>query len=201
MVHVLEGLVFPNMQRLLEMSTVVIEERRFRRPQQSQAEPCYGLQPDLRRTACHEINCRRQGRPTASVRVQGLMRTQVNSTQQDEKRTPLIASYPIMGNNTVEAVLYTEPKQSADKGLVWINAKQYFKGVPPEVWNFCLGGCQICQKWLKDREGRNLSNTDIRQYQRIVMALKEMIELMAGIDAMLQHGQLGEEKLSIAAQN
>ena len=125
----------------------------------------------------------------------------VVSTQQGEKHIPITASYPIMGNNTVETVLYTEPKQSADKGLVWINAKQYFKGVPPEVWNFCLGGCLICQKWLKDREGRSLSNGDIRQYQRIVTALKEMIDLMTGIDAMLQHGQLGAKKLSVAAHN
>ena len=125
----------------------------------------------------------------------------VVSIQKDEKHIPITASYPIMGSNTVETVLYTEPKQSADKGLVWINAKQYFKGVPPEVWNFCLGGCLICQKWLKDREGRSLSNGDIRQYQRIVMALKEMIDLMTGIDAMLQHGQLGAEKLSVAAHN
>lgn len=187
------------MQSLLEMNTV-LERERFRRPQQLQAA-CTSLYPDLRRVAWHGIYCRRQGRPVADIRVQGLMRTYVASTQQDEKRIPIIASYPIMGNNTVETVLYTEPRQSADKGLVWINAKQYFKGVPPEVWNFCLGGCQICQKWLKDREGRSLSNKDIRQYQRIVMALNEMIDLMAGIDAMLQHGQMDTEKLSMAAHN
>ena len=121
--------------------------------------------------------------------------------QPQEKRIQTIASYPIMGDNTVEIVRYTEPRQSVDKGLVWINKTQYFKGIPPEVWNFYLGGCQICQKWLKDREGRSLSHKDIRQYQRIVTALKEMIELMAGIDAVLQHGQFSERKLSNAVHN
>lgn len=188
-----------NMRSLLKVNKV--ETRRFRPAQQSQTEPCSRLHPDLRRAAWHEIYCRRQGRPVVDVRVQGLMRMPVVSTQKNEKHIPITASYPIIGSNTVEAVIYTEPKQSADKGLVWINATQYFKGVPPEVWNFCLGGCQICQKWLKDREGRSLSNGDIRQYQRIVMALKEMIDLMTGIDAVLQHGQLGAKKLSVAAHN
>lgn len=119
----------------------------------------------------------------------------------DEKRIPIIPSYPIMGSNTVETVRYTEPSQSTDKGLVWINKTQYFKGVPPEVWNLSLGDCKISQKWLKDCEGRCLSNKDIRQYQRIVMALKEMIDLMEGIDAVLHHGQFNEKKLSIAAHN
>jgi len=179
----------------------VVEREHFRRPGQSPARLSY-VYPDLRRVACHGADCRRQGRPVPEVQMRGPLRTQVAATQQnDERRTPIVASYPVIGSNTVETVLYTEPKQSTDKGLVWINAKQYFKGVPPEVWNFCLGGCQICQKWLKDREGRSLSNTDIRQYQRIVMALKEMIDLMAGIDAVLQRGQLHEEKLSMAAHN
>lgn len=124
-----------------------------------------------------------------------------NSMRHHDKSVAMLPSYPVMGDNTVEAVRYTEPKQSSDKGLVWINKTQYFKGVPLEVWNFALGGCEICQKWLKDREGRALSHKDIRQYQRIVMALREMIDLMAGIDAVIQHGQFHSEKLSVAAHS
>ncbi len=192
--------VFTNTQRLLEMN--VIEREHFRRPHQTPAEPDNKFNPDLRKAAWHGVYCRRQGRSSLDARAGGIIRLQVaHISRNNEKRIPLIASYPIIGNNTVDTVLYTEPRQSADKGLVWINARQYFNGVPPEVWSFCLGGCQICQKWLKDREGRCLSNTDIRQYQRIVMALKEMIDLMAGIDAVLQNSQLSEEKLSIAAQH
>jgi hypothetical protein len=69
-------------------------------------------------------------------------------------------------------------------------------------------GLELISWWLsdlrkvaKDREGRALSHKDIRQYQRIVMALKEMIELMAGIDAMLKHRQFNEGKLSNAIHN
>lgn len=70
------------------------------------------------------------------------------------------------------------------QGNVVINKKgDRFTGVPENVWNFYVGGYQVCQKWLKDRKGRILSNEDIQHYQRIVVALKETIELMAKIDA------------------
>ncbi|RUT02625.1 DNA methyltransferase [Chroococcidiopsis cubana SAG 39.79] len=70
------------------------------------------------------------------------------------------------------------------QGDVIINKKgDRFSGVPENVWNFYVGGYQVCQKWLKDRKGRTLSDEDILHYMRIVVALQETIELMAKIDA------------------
>jgi predicted helicase len=70
------------------------------------------------------------------------------------------------------------------QGEVVINKKgDKFTEVPENVWNFHVGGYQVCQKWLKDRKARTLSNEDIQHYQRIVVALKETIELMVRIDA------------------
>lgn len=64
-----------------------------------------------------------------------------------------------------------------------------FKGVSENVWNFHIGGYQVCQKWLKDRKGRNLSKDDITHYQKIVVALNETIRLMKEIDEVIeQHG-------------
>jgi len=60
---------------------------------------------------------------------------------------------------------------------------QYFEGVPPEVWNFHIGGYQVCEKWLKDRRGRTLSFDDLTHYQKIITALKETIRLMGEIDS------------------
>jgi hypothetical protein len=51
--------------------------------------------------------------------------------------------------------------------------------VPEAVWNFHIGGYQVCEKWLKDRKGRTLSPDDITHYQKIVVALNETIRLMA----------------------
>ncbi|WP_228054527.1 type ISP restriction/modification enzyme [Gloeocapsopsis crepidinum] len=83
------------------------------------------------------------------------------------------------GNRVVDAGY---PKYQ--QGDVIINKKgDRFTGVPENVWNFYVGGYQVCQKWLKDRKGRTLSDEDILHYQRIVVALQETIELMAKIDA------------------
>jgi Type ISP C-terminal specificity domain len=58
-----------------------------------------------------------------------------------------------------------------------------------DVWEFQVGGYQVCHKWLKDRKGRVLSYEDIRQYQRIVAALEETISLIEQVDeAIEEHG-------------
>jgi predicted helicase len=106
-----------------------------------------------------------------------------------EKQGDSITSYPISDEHLVENVRYTEPGQGAKKGRVWINKTQYFEGIPPEIWNFHIGGYQVCQKWLKDRKGRQLSSDDIKHYQEIVSALSETIRLMAEIDKVINsHG-------------
>ncbi len=71
-------------------------------------------------------------------------------------------------------------------GAVWINTTQRFEGVPEAVWNFHVGGYQVCEKWLKDRKGRTLSGDDITHYQRVVVALNETIRLMAEIDEVIE---------------
>jgi hypothetical protein len=82
------------------------------------------------------------------------------------------------------------PKKPVYKdGAVWVNASQRFENVPEAVWNFHIGGYQVCEKWLKDRKGRYLSAEDIAHYQKIVVALNETIRLMGEIDAVIdQHG-------------
>ncbi|XZF64069.1 MAG: type ISP restriction/modification enzyme [Gloeotrichia echinulata DVL01] len=82
------------------------------------------------------------------------------------------------GNQIVDA---GHPKYT--NGAVIINRKgDKFTGVPESVWNFYVGGYQVCQKWLKDRKGRQLSDEDIQHYQGIVVALQETIKLMDKID-------------------
>jgi hypothetical protein len=57
------------------------------------------------------------------------------------------------------------------------------------MWNFRIGGYQVCQKWLKNRKGRTLSKDDVAHYQKIVFALAETTRLMQEIDqAIGQHG-------------
>ena len=95
-----------------------------------------------------------------------------------------ITRYEVKGDHAVEKVSYDDKTQR-----VSINKTQYFDGVPPEVWNFHIGGYQVCEKWLKDRKGRKLTIDDIDHYQKIVVALKETIRLMSEIDETIEeHG-------------
>jgi very-short-patch-repair endonuclease len=91
-----------------------------------------------------------------------------------------ITKYPIDGSHKVEKVAYDAKNQR-----VSINKTQYFEGVPPEVWEFHIGGYQVCHKWLKDRKDRTLSYDERVHYQKIVVALKETTRLMAEIDEVI----------------
>ena len=82
-------------------------------------------------------------------------------------------------------------KVSWSKNTVWLDKAETtgFKGVREDVWNFHIGGYQVCEKWLKDRKDRNLSADDRTHYQKIIVALSETIRLMSEIDAAIaQHG-------------
>ena len=95
-----------------------------------------------------------------------------------------ITTYPETGDNTVDQPRYDEAHRR-----VYVNNTQYFGGVPKRVWEFHVGGYQVCQKWLKDRKGRPLSYDDLTHYQRVVAAIDETIDLMAKVDAAIeQHG-------------
>ena len=86
-------------------------------------------------------------------------------------------TFPLKGDDVVEKVQFTDNDKR-----VWINARQYFGGVPKTVWEFHVGGYQVCEKWLKDRKGRKLSYKDIQHYQKVVLALAETSRLMRELD-------------------
>jgi predicted helicase len=92
--------------------------------------------------------------------------------------------FPITGDTIVKKVQYTAPEKG-EPGKVWINDSQYVTGVPENVWNFHIGGYQVCEKWLKDRKGRILSFDEYAHYQQIIAALAETITLMENIDQLI----------------
>lgn len=82
-------------------------------------------------------------------------------------------------------------KVSWSRDTVWVDKAQTtgFRGVREPVWNFHIGGYQVCEKWLKDRKGRALTKDDLAHYQKIVVALSETIRLMSEIDKVIEeHG-------------
>lgn len=65
--------------------------------------------------------------------------------------------------------------------FILINKGQYFEGITEEVWQYQIGGYQVCGKWLKDRKGRRLSLEDIKHYCKVVAAIKNAIEIQKEI--------------------
>ena len=88
-----------------------------------------------------------------------------------------LARYQGEGNNRVEKTIYDEKKKR-----VYLNKTQYFEGISSDVWNYQVGGYQVCDKWLKDRKERILSLDEIQLYCRIVTAISKTIEIQEDID-------------------
>ena len=86
------------------------------------------------------------------------------------------AKFEGKGNDKVEKPRY-------EKGKLYINKDQYFEGISHEVWEYQIGGYQVCDKWLKDRKGRPLSLDDITHYCKVVTSLKKTIEVQSKIDS------------------
>ena len=127
---------------------------------------------------------------------------------QSSKPDQLQVRFPVGGDYMVEKAhpKYYAPsdipageKSPVEEGRVYISKTaprsgkqgQYFEGIPPEVWEFRIGGYQPLDKWLKDRRGRTLSFDDLDHYKRIAAALSDTIRLMDEVDeAILESGDL-----------
>jgi hypothetical protein len=100
------------------------------------------------------------------------------------------ARFEKAGTNQVQRVKYDDPR-------VFINNDQYFSPIPPEIWQYRIGGYQVMHKWLKDRKGRSLSLEDIQHYIRISQALQLTIRCQEKIDHL--YPQVEENLLNIQA--
>lgn len=81
------------------------------------------------------------------------------------------------GDNRIE-----KPKYDGKTENIYVNKEQYFEGISQKVWEYQIGGYQVCEKWLKDRKERLLSLDEIQTYCRIVTAIKKTIEIQKEID-------------------
>lgn len=78
--------------------------------------------------------------------------------------------------------LVKKPRYDKKEKRVYINEKQYFTNVVPEVWNYYIGGYQVLYKWLKDRKDKYLSSEEINHYIKVIEALKQTIKTQQKID-------------------
>ncbi len=90
-----------------------------------------------------------------------------------------IARYQGAGeNDRIEKVQYSE-----NELRVYVNPEKYFEGISPAVWNYFIGGYQVCSKWLKDRKGRLLTLDEVETYCKIVTALSMTLKIQDEIDS------------------
>jgi len=78
---------------------------------------------------------------------------------------------------------------SNDFGNLFINSKSYFEKIPINVWEFKIGGYQVCYKWLADRKKskRSLTDNDLEHYRDMIVIISETLSVMNTIDNVIEH--------------
>ena len=112
---------------------------------------------------------------------------------ESDSKSPLLQKVVAFDSNGAQQVDRGYPKY--ENGKVYINPTAWFDGVPVDVWEFYIGSYQVCHKWLKERCAKKgkpahiLTESEISQYQKIVVALSETIRIMGEIDEVIEeHG-------------
>ncbi len=90
-------------------------------------------------------------------------------------------SFPREGDDIVEQVSFVYDKNT-QKGNIFINKNQYFGDIPIHVWEFCIGGYQVLDKWLKSRKDRILTYQEKEYFKKIVNILDFTYKCMHKIE-------------------
>jgi predicted helicase len=88
-----------------------------------------------------------------------------------------VAKFQGTGDKRVDKIKYDKEGKR-----VYINNDQYFEGLEENIWQYRIGGYQVCNKWLKDRKDRVLSLDDIKHYCKVATAIKHTINIQKSID-------------------
>ena len=71
---------------------------------------------------------------------------------------------------------------------------QYFEGVSKAVWEYQIGGYQVLDNYLMDKEGRKLLLVEIEQYIRVAKAIERTIEVQGEVEIVFWVG-CGSERI------
>lgn len=83
--------------------------------------------------------------------------------------------FDMPGDRKVDTIKYSDDK-------VYINDKQYFEGIPSEVWEFMVGGYKVLDKWLKERKNKQLSSREVEHFIKMVGVISETLNIIRKID-------------------
>ncbi|MBN1931048.1 MAG: N-6 DNA methylase [Desulfobacterales bacterium] len=107
---------------------------------------------------------------------QGKHLADLHLMQSPDLETPLV-KFQGADDKRVDNIKYDQKNKR-----VYINKEQYFEGLEENVWQYRIGGYQVCDKWLKDRKGRVLSLDDTKHYCRVATAIEHTIGIQKSID-------------------
>lgn len=65
---------------------------------------------------------------------------------------------------------------------LYINKKQYFIPVTEDVFSFTIGGNSPLQKWIKDRKGIVINDTDVEMFMKTITTIRLTLRIMDEID-------------------
>jgi len=100
----------------------------------------------------------------------------------EELKSP-IARFQGEGDNRIDKAKKAGGNYNPKEKRVYINKdKQYFENIEPEVWEYQIGGYQVLDTWLKNRQERILSTDDIKHFCKMVTAISKTIEIQKEID-------------------
>jgi hypothetical protein len=120
------------------------------------------------------------------LRAHGKQLIELHLLRKPTKGKPSQVGLSGAGDNQVAAGM---PRFDEAKRRIWINAKQYFAGVDPQVWAFKIGSYEICRKWLSGRRGRALAEEECERFSNILDALRGTLKEQVAIDQVIdQYG-------------
>lgn len=112
----------------------------------------------------------------------GKVLTELHLMKSDKLNDP-IAKFQGKGSNVIAKPKRVGRNYQSKEERVYINKdEQYFEGIPPEIWEYQVGGYQVLDKWLYDRRERKLSSGEIQHYCKVATALHHTIELQKQVD-------------------
>ena len=95
---------------------------------------------------------------------------------------PPISRFEGEGDSVIATSKSKGFRYKANEQRMYINETQYFDSISSAVYEYQIGGYQVCDKWLKDRKERSLKLDDIRTYCRMVTALAKTLEIQQELD-------------------
>lgn len=86
------------------------------------------------------------------------------------------------GDGTLGSEWQLRDYRPAERRVVVNAAGQAFEGIPPEVWDYRIGGTRVLPRWLAARAKRRLTLGEIDAFRRAATALHHTLELEKQLD-------------------